>query len=77
MYTVITYSLSPPQRWRRCLLSAEESGLLLHLSPQRQCRKSPKPELGFTMRLGAQPLHHLCSPLKNFSTHLASGFFKS
>ncbi|CAI9624521.1 unnamed protein product [Staurois parvus] len=45
MYTVITYSLSPPQRWRGCLLSAEESGPLLHLSPQRRCRRSWKPEL--------------------------------
>ncbi|CAI9550700.1 unnamed protein product, partial [Staurois parvus] len=31
---------------------------------------SGKPELGFTMRLGAQTLHHLCSPLKNFSTRI-------
>ncbi|CAI9579734.1 unnamed protein product, partial [Staurois parvus] len=37
-----------------------------------------KAELGFTMRLGAQvqPLHHLCSPQQNFSSHLVSGFFK-
>ncbi|CAI9582139.1 unnamed protein product [Staurois parvus] len=43
MYTVmITYSLSPPQRWRGCLLSAEESVPLLHLSPQRWCRRSRK-----------------------------------
>ncbi|CAI9556450.1 unnamed protein product [Staurois parvus] len=46
MYTVITYSLSPPQRWRGCLLSAEESGPLLHLPPQRWCRGSRKPEAG-------------------------------
>ncbi|CAI9546138.1 unnamed protein product [Staurois parvus] len=46
MYTVITYSLSPLQWWRGCLLSAEESGPLLHLSPQRRCRRSRKPELG-------------------------------
>ncbi|CAI9560608.1 unnamed protein product, partial [Staurois parvus] len=31
------------------------------------------PKLGFTMRLGAQPFHHLCSPLENFSLHLVSG----
>ncbi|CAI9569828.1 unnamed protein product, partial [Staurois parvus] len=72
MYTVITYSLRPPRQWRGCLLSAEESGPLLHLSPQRRCRRSRKPELGFAMRLGAQPLHHLCLPLENFSSHLAS-----
>ncbi|CAI9609475.1 unnamed protein product [Staurois parvus] len=38
--------------------------------------RSWKPELGFTMRLGAQvqPLHHLCRlPHKNFSSHLANG----
>ncbi|CAI9615576.1 unnamed protein product [Staurois parvus] len=38
MYTVITYSSSPPWQWRGCLLTAEESGPLLHLSPQRWCR---------------------------------------
>ncbi|CAI9602972.1 unnamed protein product [Staurois parvus] len=46
MYTVITYSLSLPQRWRGCLLSAELSGPLLHVSPQRRCRRSRKPEVG-------------------------------
>ncbi|CAI9597468.1 unnamed protein product [Staurois parvus] len=45
MYTVITYSLNPPRWWRGCLLSAEESGPLLHLSPQRWCRRSRKLEL--------------------------------
>ncbi|CAI9615681.1 unnamed protein product [Staurois parvus] len=45
MYTVITYSLSPPRRWRGCLLSAD-SGPLLHLSPQRRCRRSQKSEVG-------------------------------
>ncbi|CAI9555640.1 unnamed protein product, partial [Staurois parvus] len=40
MYTVITYSMSPPRWWRGWLLSVEESGPLLHLSPQRRCRKS-------------------------------------
>ncbi|CAI9590670.1 unnamed protein product [Staurois parvus] len=44
MYTVITYSLSPPRRWRGCLLSAEESGPLLQLSPQWRCRRSRKPD---------------------------------
>ncbi|CAI9567948.1 unnamed protein product, partial [Staurois parvus] len=34
---------------------------------------SCKPELGFTMRLGAQ-VHR--SPQRNFSSHLASGLFK-
>ncbi|CAI9604137.1 unnamed protein product [Staurois parvus] len=34
--------------------------------------RSWKLELCFTMRLGAQPHHHLCSPLKNFSLHLES-----
>ncbi|CAI9620815.1 unnamed protein product [Staurois parvus] len=46
MYTVITYSLSPPRWWRGCLLSAEERGPLLHLSPQPRCQRSRKPELG-------------------------------
>ncbi|CAI9561002.1 unnamed protein product, partial [Staurois parvus] len=32
--------LKSPWRWRGCLLSAEESGPLLHLSPQRRCRRS-------------------------------------
>ncbi|CAI9575514.1 unnamed protein product, partial [Staurois parvus] len=78
LYTVLTVPPSPPQRWRGCLLSAEESGPLLHLSPRLQCRRSwktgsCKPELSFTMRLGAQ-VHRL--PQRNFSSHLASGFFK-
>ncbi|CAI9600877.1 unnamed protein product, partial [Staurois parvus] len=40
--------------------------------PQKPETGSCKPELGFTMRLGAQ-VHR--SP-RNFSSHLASGFFK-
>ncbi|CAI9536280.1 unnamed protein product, partial [Staurois parvus] len=51
-------SSCPPRRWRGCLLSAEESGPLLHLSPSAALPKpetvSWKPELGFTMRPGAQ-----------------------
>ncbi|CAI9573775.1 unnamed protein product [Staurois parvus] len=46
MYTVITYSLSPLRWWRGCFLSAEDSGPLLHLSPQRRCQRSRKLELG-------------------------------
>ncbi|CAI9571312.1 unnamed protein product [Staurois parvus] len=46
MYTVITYSSSSPWRWRGCLLSANENEPLLHLSPQRRCRRSRKPEAG-------------------------------
>ncbi|CAI9559247.1 unnamed protein product, partial [Staurois parvus] len=41
--------------------------------PKKPETGTRKPELDFTMRLGAQPLHHLCSPLENFSSHLASG----
>ncbi|CAI9565467.1 unnamed protein product, partial [Staurois parvus] len=38
--------------------------------PQKPETRSCKPELGFTMRLGAQ-VHR--SPQRNFSLHLASG----
>ncbi|CAI9536247.1 unnamed protein product [Staurois parvus] len=44
MYTVITYCLSPPRRWRGCLLSAEESGTSLAPVPSAAVPK--KPELG-------------------------------
>ncbi|CAI9552668.1 unnamed protein product, partial [Staurois parvus] len=42
--------------------------------PKKPETRSWKPELGFTMRLGAQvePLH-LCSPHKDFPSYLARG----
>ncbi|CAI9615329.1 unnamed protein product [Staurois parvus] len=45
LYTVLTVPPSPPRRWRGCLLSVEESGPLLHLSPRRWCCRSQKPEV--------------------------------
>ncbi|CAI9541484.1 unnamed protein product, partial [Staurois parvus] len=78
MYTVITYSLSPPRRWKGgSPLSGGERASPAPV-PSAAVPKKPKtgtrkPQLGFTMRLGVQPLHHLCSPLENFSSHLASG----
>ncbi|CAI9558652.1 unnamed protein product [Staurois parvus] len=42
-YTVLTVPPSPPRCWRGCLLSAEESGPLLHLSPRWRFRRSRKP----------------------------------
>ncbi|CAI9587506.1 unnamed protein product, partial [Staurois parvus] len=79
MYTVITYSSSPPRWWRGCLLSAEESGPLLHLSPQRWCveeARNRKLETGTRLHKEAWSTAAPSVPLKNFSSHLASGFFK-
>ncbi|CAI9581555.1 unnamed protein product, partial [Staurois parvus] len=71
MYTVITYSLCPPRRVER--VSPLSVGERTSPAPVSSAAVPKKPELSFTMRLGAQPLHHLCSPLENFSSHLASG----
>ncbi|CAI9590675.1 unnamed protein product, partial [Staurois parvus] len=79
MYTVITYSLGPPQQWRGCLLLSGGERTSPAPVPSAAVPKKPetgtrKPELGFTMRLGTQPI--ICarrSPLENFSLHLSSG----
>ncbi|CAI9591569.1 unnamed protein product, partial [Staurois parvus] len=75
LYTVLTVPPSPLQCWRGCppLSGGERTSPAPVPSaavPQKPETGSCKPELGFTMTLGAQ-VH--CSPQRNFSSHSASG----
>ncbi|CAI9597798.1 unnamed protein product, partial [Staurois parvus] len=73
LYTVLTVPESPAAVERVSPLSGGErtspAPVPSAAVPQKEETVSCKPELGFTMRLGAQ----VRSPQRNFSSHLASG----
>ncbi|CAI9546546.1 unnamed protein product, partial [Staurois parvus] len=78
LYTVLTVPPESPTEVER--VSSLSGGERTSPAPvpsaavlQKPQTRSCKPELGFTMRLGEQ---EQLLPQRNFSSHLASSFFK-